>query len=134
MEIKILKLNEPTANNRIYTKETVGNALESMRLEGKKSVYGQMGDPPLFNQLDLSKISHYVTDLEIKDDHLVGKLYPMNTPHGKICAQLIEAFEKEGLDYEFVPSGVGFIEPLSRTVSDYTITSINIVPKPVKPT
>ena len=131
MEIKILKLNEPTPNNRIYTDETIGNALESMRQEGKKSVYGQMGNVPLFNQLDLSKISHYVTDLAIKDGYLIGEIYPMNTPHGKICKELIESFGKDDLGFEFVPSGVGFIEPLSKTVSDYTITSINIVPKPV---
>ena len=134
MRVKILKLNEPTSNGRIYSEQTVGNALKSMEIEGKKSVYGHIGEPDLFNQIDLTKISHYVTDMKIENGYLVGSLYPMSTPKGKVCEELINSFaNKDDLPYEFVASGVGFIEPLSNRVTDYTITSVNMVMKPEKP-
>lgn len=126
MEIKIVKLNQPNKNGRIYTDETIGNALLSIQTQNKKVVMGQVGETPSFIQLEKDKISHYLTDLEIKDGYLVGDLVIMNNEAGRWATELIDADLVElGIQ------GVGFISP-SKEVSDFSIMSINLILKPEK--
>jgi hypothetical protein len=123
MRAKILELNVPNKNGRIYTTEAVQAAIEQTK---GRDIFGSIGYPDDFNgTVNLERVSHRAVNIRIEDGDVFADIKIMNTPNGKILKQL------EGADVplHFRPAGFANIAA-DGTVSDYQIISIDVVHDP----
>lgn len=114
MKIKILELDKPNKNRRIYSKETIEVAINKLE---NRTIYGcsEMNDKGF---IDVAKISHRISDLQIENNFLIGELKPI-----------------EGYDFlfdfpdNFRPNGVGELCD-NGEVKNYSIISIDFTTNP----
>lgn len=86
MQHKILKLNKPNGNNRIYTKDSFLNLTENFECFGTL-------DAKEF-PIDLTKISHHCSNFKInEDDELMCDIRILDTECGELLKQLIHSGE-----------------------------------------
>lgn len=123
---KLTIVDAPNKNNRVYPSSMVTEAI------GKApELFGQIG-MVFNNQIELDKVSHVVTEMQIEEidgqSFLTGKVTIMSTDQGKILKTLSEVGE-----VHFRPAGVG--TPVKQPdgtvlVTDWIPTSINMVQDP----
>jgi hypothetical protein len=121
--VVIMKADTPNANGRIYSRATLEAAVkkveDSAGLHGR--LFGQIGMPE--GGLDLAKASHIVGNLRFNEaNELIGDVVLMETPQGKIAAELLDA----GVSYDFRTAGYGTVSVFGE-VKDFVIHSINMV-------
>ena len=122
--VKVMKLDEPNLNNRIYKKETIQNAISKCKSE----LLGIIGMSEN-TDIDLSKISHVSMNHRIENDYFVCDIKTLDTSCGKQLEKLLEADQKDNI-FGFRTAGVGSLNS-DRTISDdYSILSINYVCNP----
>jgi hypothetical protein len=117
MKQRILKLDTPTVNGRIYP--TAEIALALLRIS-ETPVLGIMGVKPV-NQVDLADLSHLTSDLNIEDGWLVGEVTVLKTPMGEALGKILDTVA-------FTPIGNGTVNGNNEVV-DYRLLYINAVPK-----
>jgi len=83
-----IKFNFLNKNNRIYTE--YNSDLDNFKLKIKKGVYGTFDYDANDFQVDLSKISHKIEELEIINNTLYVTISTLNTDKGKILDMLIK--------------------------------------------
>jgi hypothetical protein len=121
MKVKIQVVDEPNANNHVYTKESLENVIKEFN-EGKE-LFGGI-DMPLdlpFNEL---QISHKITSLSIEGDYLVGEVEILETPLGEVLSKILIDGQ---LDLRMC--GTGSLEKVvnENHIKDFTLYSVNAV-------
>ena len=116
--VKVVDLDTPNRNNRIYTTEAVQQALETVKLP----MMGVLGEPEDHLTISLHRVSHAVEQLEIKDGAVWAKVNVLKTPGGLMLKQLLDA----GHDVGYGIIGTGDVAD-DGTVSNLTIISISAV-------
>ncbi len=84
------------SNGRVYTREGMEDALNKY-IEVKKRVGVKYGE--LYNHSDknpnydisISKVSHIIKDIEMKDDGVYGEIEILDTPDGKLVKKMMES-------------------------------------------
>ena len=127
-DVIISVIDTPNKNNRIYTKEAFTEAIN--RQDKKGVLYGQMGMPSDQIGVDLTKLSHRVTNIRLEEQgdgltYAIGTIEILNTPEGDKLEELIVG-EKNALSLAFRTAGTGFVDS-NGVVSDFNIVSINAV-------
>jgi hypothetical protein len=118
MIVQILQLDKENLNGRIYPREMMEKAIKEWQ---DRPVLGQVGMSEYDQGTpDLSKVSHYITDLRIENDALIGNVKLVENPNGLALAAMISSGE-----IVFRPSGTGKI--LNGIVADYQLTAVNAV-------
>jgi hypothetical protein len=120
MKVKILELDKPNKNGRIYPTAVIAKSLESV----KYPVFGELGFNPyggVLATIDVSNISHKVENLRIEDGFLVGDVTVLKTPKGLILEQVIS-------NAEFLPKGTGSIDK-DGNISEYSLISVGVFNK-----
>jgi len=124
MKQKLLLLDEPNHNYRVYPKEVVQKALDTNVV---KAVLGCAITlkTDFTADVDLQKISHYTQNLRIEDNYLVGDVTVMKTPEGITLQTLLD----RGCNIKFSPSGTGIVKLRDDEIyvvqDGYRITSID---------
>lgn len=91
-ETIILTLNEPNLNNHLYPATVVQGAIDNL---GGREVLGGLLDPSGHAlAVDLSRVTHQVTDMHIDGNAVYGTIKILNTPLSNIVSALVE--EKVG--------------------------------------
>ena len=116
-------------NGRVYPKEEIRNAVESVRqrLSKGETVLGEL-DHPEELQINLDRVSHIITDMHMDDADGMGKLKIIDTPMGNIARSLLTAGAKLGVSSR----GSGNVDG-SGNVSDFDIVTVDIVAQPSAP-
>lgn len=119
--INLVALDSEDSRGAVFTKQSIQYALATQIKKEQDYVFGQVGSPAVFNQLDTKAISHYIKNLRVNDTHLVGDVFTMGNSSGQLLDELIEMSA-----CKFSICGVGFIKPPNNSF-DYGIISINAV-------
>ena len=78
-------------NNRIYIKDDV--ELHIQKFLDSRPKFGTFMDLAESGSIDISKISHSIDDIWVKDEKLIGKITILDTPYGKILQKLYDSDE-----------------------------------------
>ena len=116
---KLMILDVPNKNNRIYTTQAVYNALTRL----PKMVVGEFGPSDGAQAIDLGKVSHRVDNLRIEDGYLVGDVTTMKTPMGIELDKILDKVDFRPRSAAIVMLG----EEGVLTITDLTIISIDAV-------
>jgi hypothetical protein len=89
--------DRPNGNKRVYSKRLLEREV--------KKLQGQINDRRLLGELDhpsdeivhLGNVSHVITNLSIQGNHVMGEGEVLNTPAGKVLAELLRAGVKLGI-------------------------------------
>ena len=116
-------------NNRIYTKEEIHSAVKAIneKIKGGYSVLGEADHPDDLN-INLDRVSHMITEMDIDGANGIGKLKILPTPMGNICKTLLESGVKLG-----VSSRGSGNENENGIVKDFEIITVDIVANPSAP-
>lgn len=123
MKIKIMNVDVPNSNNRIYPKDVIQHAIQKV---SDKDLYCTIGDDPVnhFPKVSSKNIVGKITNLTISDAGDVhGTLETMQTEASKNLKQ-----HTLSQDFDFVPCGYGDIDKAGR-VFNFTFSSISMVAK-----
>jgi hypothetical protein len=120
MRVVILdNLDQPNKNGHMYTTESIQKIIDDFK---DKQVFGQLGIPrDMSSSIDLTQSTHYVTNLRIENNSLVGDIKIIKEP------DVMEQFSH--LQFGFRPTGFGKLKE-DGTIYDYTLRSIDYVQNP----
>lgn len=123
----IVEADVPNLNRRIYPRAVLEKMIGEIEEKTNPArVFGSIGMPAGV-EVDLSRVSHTVSDLHITEDgKLLGKVMILETPQGKIMEKLLEAEPSR----QFRMAGIGKLEDNpdgTTTVVDFRLLSINLV-------
>ena len=76
-------------NNRIYTKDDL--ELHIQKFLDSRPKFGTFMDLAESGSIDISKISHSIDDIWVKNEKLIGKITILDTPYGKILQKLYDS-------------------------------------------
>lgn len=97
-EVLLLPLNRPTVNGRIYTREAIAGALESLKERvAAGDVIGEFGsprarvggDPDEAMRIDMNRRCLRVIEIDLREDGLYGKI----AAEGPMADKLVDAIE-----------------------------------------
>jgi len=116
-------------NGRVYPKNEIMKAVKSVteRLSTGETVMGEL-DHPEELQINLDRVSHIITDMQVNGADGMGKLKIIDTPMGNIARALLKAGAKLGVSSR----GSGNVNE-SGHVSDFDIITVDIVAQPSAP-
>ena len=120
-EKKLIVLDKPNINNRIYSTETITKSITDLG-----EVYGCLEMPLNRGKPEPAEISHVVENLQIKDGFLVGNIRVLDTEKGKLLRDMLDA----GISTNFRTAGVGLFVPREDgviEVTNFTLMSVNLV-------
>jgi hypothetical protein len=121
-------------NGRIYPVPMLDKAINIFKKEKMRGVGvpGELNHPPSSIQIDLDRVSHYITSLDMVGKDGVGKAKIATTPKGQIAAALID----DGMILGVSTRGVGRLgeeKNGAKVVSDFELVTIDIVSDPSAP-
>ena len=106
MRCKVLKLNVLTGNKVIYPTDVVQREIDRLN-NSAHPMFGMMKSDIEFNSpmIDITQVSHAISDLKIEEDYLTAEIKILNTPKGELLQTL---FDKK-IDIGFtVMSQIGY--------------------------
>ena len=87
----IVKFNQANKNGRVYSSDCFN--LEDPIIQEKLQTgtfFGELGIPEDRGEIDLSKVSHRVTNLYKKDDGLYADIEILDTPNGRTLEKVVK--------------------------------------------
>ena len=120
-------------NGRTYPLTEIGNAVTTAqaRITEQKGIFGEL-DHPQSLQINLDRISHVITEINMNGSNAVGKAKMLNTPMGQIVKGLLEG----GVQLGVSTRGMGSLENRAGTTyvkADYMLNPVDIVQDPSAP-
>lgn len=126
--VTILECDKPNLNGRVYPREAVEKMIADVQTKPGMMgrVFGTIGMPK-GSSLDITEISHSVSNLRIMEDgRVMGDMMVLDTPKGKVLKELLSP---ENHSYSFRTAGIGQIKEENgvKVVHDYRLISISAV-------
>lgn len=121
--------NVKNQNGRVYPDSEIQRAVRSIqeKLQRGDTIFGEL-DHPTELQINLDRVSHFITELDYQNSNGVGKLKLLDTPMGNIAKSLLKAGGKLGVSSR----GSGNVND-SGHVSEFDIVTVDIVATPSAP-
>lgn len=121
---ELIKMNEPTANGRIYSQEAMQKAIDSFN-NSDWDIYGELYNSINVDseEIDPQKISHKVEDLNIEDGKLTAEIELLDTPYGEMASTLMKTE-----NFELFPRMIGKIMENNEVEVEKLIT-IDLIPE-----
>jgi hypothetical protein len=132
----IQKAETKNQNGRIYPRHILNREVENyMKAIRERRAVGEL-DHPERSTVNLSEVSHLITDAKWDGDNVMGELEVLPTPKGKILADLLEAGVMIGISSR----GVGSTDKqrtnegdVDMVNDDYQIICWDVVSEPSTP-
>jgi hypothetical protein len=106
----------PNGNKRVYSKALMEREVKKLQPQiGERRLLGEL-DHPSDEIVHLGNVSHVITKLNMQGNHVVGEGEVLNTPAGKVLAELLRAKCKLGISSR----GTGSVE-LDESGSTYVV-------------
>ena len=122
-------------NGRVYPSDVMQKEVKRYTKENidRKRAFGELGHPdgPTIN---LERVSHMITELNMDGSNVMGKAKIMDTPYGKIVKNLMD----EGATLGVSSRGMGSLKPGAKGAQEvqgdfYLATAADIVADPSAP-
>ena len=116
-------------NQRIYPVNEINKAVKTIqeRLQSGQSVLGEADHPDDLN-INIDRVSHMITEMDVSGKNGIGKLKLLPTPMGNVVKTLLESGVKLGVSSR----GSGNVGP-NGYVSDFEIITVDVVAQPSAP-
>ena len=116
-------------NQRVYPFNEISHAVKTLREKITKgfSVLGEADHPEDLN-INLDRVSHVITEIDMNGNDGIGKLKMLPTPMGNVCKTLLESGVKLGVSSR----GSGDVDA-NGNVSGFEIITVDIVANPSAP-
>lgn len=116
-------------NGRKYPMTEISRAVTEgcQKIKEFNGIFGEL-DHPESLQINLNRVSHAITNLQIHGDNAVGKAKILNTPYGLTAKGLIESGVLIGVSSR----GAGEVDG-DGNVSNYNFVTIDLVGTPSAP-
>ena len=116
-------------NQRLYPVNEINKAVKTIqeRLQGGQSVLGEADHPDDLN-INIDRVSHMITEMDVNGRNGIGKLKLLPTPMGNVVKTLLESGVKLGVSSR----GSGNVGP-NGYVSDFEIITVDVVAQPSAP-
>lgn len=116
-------------NQRVYPVNEISGAVKTLREKISKgfSVLGEADHPEDLN-INLDRVSHVITEIDMHGNDGIGKLKMLPTPMGNVCKTLLESGVKLGVSSR----GSGDVDA-NGNVSGFEIITVDIVANPSAP-
>lgn len=120
----VVEADKPNSNNRIYPLSVLNRVVqEAQSIVSNRSLMGRIGYPEGNLLIELSQVSHIVTELLMDGSSMVAEIETLNTPQGKVLETMIE----QGI-VALRPLGMGTVKTESGILDDnYRLISISAV-------
>ena len=106
----------PNGNKRVYSLALMEREVKKLQPQiGERRLLGEL-DHPSDEIVHLGNVSHVITKLNMQGNHVVGEGEVLNTPAGKVLAELLRAKCKLGISSR----GTGSVE-LDESGSTYVV-------------
>ena len=119
-------------NGRMYPKATMEKEVNNyQKYIAEKRSLGELGHPPN-PTINLDKVSHLITSLEMRGNDVIGKAKILDTPMGKIAKDFI----KEGVGLGVSSRGLGSLKEkdgVNVVQDDFHLATVDIVADPSAP-
>lgn len=125
-----LEANVKNRNGRKYMQETLNREVKDFyeqKIKTKRSM-GELDHPPE-PTINLDRISHVITDLQMDGNVGYGVAKLLNTP----CGQIAKALVDDGIQLGMSTRGVGTLDG-DMVKDDYKLITVDIVADPSAPT
>jgi len=118
------------ANGRIYPRSEIERAVKTIQEQLKSgiSICGEV-DHPDDLKINLDRVSHCITNMNMNGANGIGKLKILPTPMGQLIKTMLEAGVKLGVSSR----GSGNVNDMNGHVSDFEIVTVDIVAQPSAP-
>jgi hypothetical protein len=118
------------ANGRVYPKNEIYKAVQTIQEQLKSgiSICGEV-DHPDDVKINLDRVSHCITSMNVDGSNGTGKLKILPTPMGQLIKTMLEAGVKLGVSSR----GSGNVNDMNGHVSDFEIITVDIVAQPSAP-
>lgn len=118
------------ANQRVYPVHEIAKAVNTLneQIKGGYSVLGEI-DHPDDLKINLDRVSHMITDMNMDGANGFGTLKIIPTPMGNLAKTMLEAGVKLGVSSR----GSGNVNESNGHVSDFEIITVDIVAQPSAP-
>lgn len=116
-------------NQRVYPVNEISGAVKTLKEKISKgfSVLGEADHPEDLN-INLDRVSHVITEIDMHGNDGIGKLKMLPTPMGNVCKTLLESGVKLGVSSR----GSGDVDA-NGNVSGFEIITVDIVANPSAP-
>jgi len=116
-------------NQRIYPVNEINKAVKTIqeRLQSGQSVLGEADHPDDLN-INIDRVSHMITEMDVNGKNGIGKLKLLPTPMGNVVKTLLESGVKLGVSSR----GSGNVGH-NGYVSDFEIITVDVVAQPSAP-
>jgi hypothetical protein len=116
-------------NQRIYPVNEINKAVKTIqeRLQSGQSVLGEADHPDDLN-INIDRVSHMITEMDVNGRNGIGKLKLLPTPMGNVVKTLLESGVKLGVSSR----GSGNVGH-NGYVSDFEIITVDVVAQPSAP-
>jgi hypothetical protein len=130
MEGIFIQGNIRNANGRVYPKDEIYKAVKTIQeqLNTGISICGEV-DHPDDLKINLDRVSHCITNMNMNGADGIGKLKILPTPMGQLIKTMLEAGVKLGVSSR----GSGNVNDMNGHVSDFEIITVDIVAQPSAP-
>ena len=118
------------ANERIYPVDEIKRAVHTLneQITSGYSVLGEV-DHPDDLKINLDRVSHCITNMDMDGPNGIGKLKILPTPMGQLVRTMLESGVKLGVSSR----GSGNVNDMDGRVSDFEIITVDIVAQPSAP-
>lgn len=116
-------------NGRVYPITEINAAVQNARQRIKETngIFGELDHPQSLN-INLDRISHVITELDISGSNAIGKAKLLNTPMGNIAKELVNS----GVSLGVSSRGAGAVNE-SGGVTGFNFVTVDIVAQPSAP-
>lgn len=116
-------------NGRVYpiTEITAAVRNAQQRISETNGIFGEL-DHPQSLTINLDRISHVITELDIQGSNAIGKAKLLNTPMGNIAKELVNS----GVSLGVSSRGAGSVNE-SGGVTGFNFVTVDIVAQPSAP-
>jgi len=114
------------ANQRVYPVREISKAVDTLneQIKGGYSVLGEV-DHPDDLKINLDRVSHMITEMNMEGPNGMGKLKILPTPMGNLIRTMLESGVKLGVSSR----GSGNVDGTGN-VSDFEVVTVDIVAQP----
>jgi len=125
----LMQADVRNGNKRVYPLEEISRAVDliQQRISEGHYIMGELNHPDSLS-IDLSRVSHAITEIKMDGANAVGKCKLLNTPMGNIAKGLLEGGIKLGVSSR----GTGNVTN-EGYVSDFNFVTVDIVATPSAP-
>lgn len=125
----LMQADVRNGNKRVYPLQEISKAVDLIqeRIEQGHYIMGELNHPDSLS-IDLSRVSHAITEIKMDGANAVGKCKLLNTPMGNIAKGLLEGGIKLGVSSR----GTGNVTN-EGYVSDFNFVTVDIVATPSAP-